>query len=228
MMLKRENTLSQLVLESIQASIRDGEFRPGETLPSERALSERYGVGKSSVREAIKMLQVLGVVESAQGKGTYLRESVGHQILRPLLLDMMLHDSTAKELYELRLMFDKAYIALASSKASGDQKERARKAFEHFCHMQGRSHAEAERYDLEFHTAMLEATGNQLIIKIGTLIMELCRPYISRSNLISDDDVVENHKKILEIFCSGDTAGLDEAVEKSLIIFRNTLDERVR
>ncbi len=62
MNLKRENTLSQLVLENIQNSIRDGEFKPGECLPSVRELAERYGVGISSIREAIKMLQVLGVV----------------------------------------------------------------------------------------------------------------------------------------------------------------------
>ena len=61
--IKKDGTLSQLVLENIQNSIRDGEFRPGSTLPSEREMSERYKVGKSSVREAIKMLQVLGVVD---------------------------------------------------------------------------------------------------------------------------------------------------------------------
>ena len=116
MELRRENTLSQLVLDSIQNSIRDGEFKPGELLPSEREMSERYGVGKSSIREAIKMLQVLGVVESAQGKGTYLKESIGPQILRPLLLDMMLQRSSAEELYEFRLMFEQAYMSLAAAK----------------------------------------------------------------------------------------------------------------
>ena len=99
MNLKRENTLSHLVLQNIQNSIRDGEFKPGECLPSERELAERYGVGKSSIREAVKMLQVLGVVESSQGRGTYLRESLGPQIFRPLLLDMMLQRSSAEELY---------------------------------------------------------------------------------------------------------------------------------
>ena len=118
MTLKREGTLSQLVLESIQESIRDGEFRPGEALPSERELAERYGVGKSSIREAVKMLQVLGVVETAQGRGTYLRRSVGPQILRPLLLDMMLLRTSADELYEFRLFFDRAYVRGAEPRAA--------------------------------------------------------------------------------------------------------------
>ena len=129
MTLKREGTLSQLVLESIQESIRDGEFRPGEALPSERELAERYGVGKSSIREAVKMLQVLGVVETAQGRGTYLRRSVGPQILRPLLLDMMLLRTSADELYEFRLFFDRAYLRLAAEKATDeDKRARARRS----------------------------------------------------------------------------------------------------
>lgn len=103
MTLKRESTLSQLVLESIQESIRSGEFRPGEALPSERELAERYGVGKSSIREAVKMLQVLGVVETAQGRGTYLRRSAGPQMLQPLLFDMTLQRENAGELYDFRL-----------------------------------------------------------------------------------------------------------------------------
>ena len=176
MTLKREGTLSQLVLESIQESIRDGEFRPGEALPSERELAERYGVGKSSIREAVKMLQVLGVVETAQGRGTYLRRSVGPQILRPLLLDMMLLRTSADELYEFRLFFDRAYIRLAASRATEELKRRAREAFEGLSRAQRESLPGAEEFDRDFHLAILEATGNEFIIKTGVMIMELCRP----------------------------------------------------
>ena len=129
MNLRRENTLSQLVLENIQNSIRDGEFKPGECLPSERELAERYGVGKSSIREAVKMLQVLGVVESSQGKGTYLRQSLGPQIFRPLLLDMMLQRSSAEELYEFRVIFDIAALKLAITKATQNEKQALREKF---------------------------------------------------------------------------------------------------
>ena len=224
MELRREGTLSQLVLDSIQNSIRDGEFKPGEALPSERELSERYGVGKSSIREAIKMLQVLGVVESAQGKGTYLRKSLGFEILRPLLLDMMLQRSNADELYEFRLMFDQAYLRLAAAKATEEEKIAARHTLTEYA-IQQRAHLpEADRSDQKFHRIMLDATQNQFIIKMGTLIMELCRPYISKSNEILDETVMENHEKLLEIFCTGNTDGLEDAVKKSLIVFRHTLD----
>lgn len=227
MELRRENTLSQLVLDSIQNSIRDGEFKPGELLPSEREMAERYGVGKSSIREAIKMLQVLGVVESAQGKGTYLKESIGPQILRPLLLDMMLQRSSAEELYELRLMFEQAYMPLAAAKATEDKKAAARRALDEYRELQLSHKSEAGEADRAFHSIMLEATGNQFIIKMGKLIMELCRSYISKSSEVLDNTVMENHEKLLRIFCTGDTEGLEEAVKKSLLVFRHTLDAEI-
>ena len=195
MTLKREGTLSQLVLESIQESIRDGEFRPGEALPSERELAERYGVGKSSIREAVKMLQVLGVVETAQGRGTYLRRSVGPQILRPLLLDMMCCARAPTSFTNSACSSTRAYIRLAASRATEELKRRAREAFEGLSRAQRESLPGAEEFDRNFHLAILEATGNEFIIKTGVMIMELCRPHMTKSSGMLDETALENHGK---------------------------------
>ena len=167
MNLKRENTLSHLVLQNIQNSIRDGEFKPGECLPSERELAERYGVGKSSIREAVKMLQVLGVVESSQGRGTYLRESLGPQIFRPLLLDMMLQRSSAEELYEFRVIFDIAALKLAITKATEDEKHALREKLHEYRTLLENHLPAADQADQDFHKIILNATRNQFIIKMG-------------------------------------------------------------
>ena len=222
--LRRENTLSQLVLENIQSSIRDGEFKPGECLPSERELAEKYGVGKSSIREAVKMLQVLGVVESSQGKGTYLRESLGPQIFRPLLLDMMLQRSNAEELYEFRVIFDVAALRLAITKATEDEKQAIREKFHEYRTLSENHLPSADQADQEFHKIILNATRNQFIIKMGILVMELCRPYSKKGNDVLDKTVMENHEKIMEIFCSGDTSNIEEVIKNSLIVFRHILD----
>ena len=228
MEIKKQDNLSTQVLESIQQSIRDGEFKPGCLLPSEREMSERYGVGKSSIREAIKMLQVLGVVSSAQGKGTYLREAIGPEILRPVMLDMMLQQSTAEELYEFRVMFDTASIRLASLKATAKEKADAEEALENYRIQQATYSDTADYWDCEFHRIVLEATHNQFIIKTGALIAELCRPYVKKSTETANDTVMENHEKLLKIFKTGSTDGLDDAVRKSLLVFRNTLDSEYK
>ena len=217
MNLKRENTLSHLVLQNIQNSIRDGEFKPGECLPSERELAERYGVGKSSIREAVKMLQVLGVVESSQGRGTYLRESLGPQIFRPLLLDMMLQRSSAEELYEFRVIFDIAALKLAITKATEDEKHALREKLHEYRTLLENHLPAADQADQDFHKIIL-------IIKMGILVMELCRPYSKKGNDVLDKTVMENHEKIMEIFCSGDTSNIEEVIRNSLVVFRHILD----
>ena len=163
MNLRRDN-LSEQVLENIQTSIRDGVFKPGCMLPSEKEMSEMYNVGKSSVREAVKMLQVLGVVESAQGRGTFLRESIGPQILKPLLYEMMLQHSNAEELYEFRLMFDVAYLKTAVQKATEQEKQLAREKFSEYKKACRRHDPQAGLLDLELHRVFLNATKNQFII----------------------------------------------------------------
>ena len=145
--------------------------------------------------------------------------------LRPLLLDMMLLRTSADELYEFRLFFDRAYIRLAASRATEELKRRAREAFEGLSRAQRESLPGAEEFDRNFHLAILEATGNEFIIKTGVMIMELCRPHMTKSSGMLDETALENHGKILEIFCSGKTDGLDEAVEKSMSAFRRTLGD---
>ena len=222
--LRRGNNLSELVLEKIQQSIQERRFRPGELLPSEKEMSEQYGVGKSSVREAIKMLQVLGVVESVQGKGTYLKESLGSPVLMPLLYELMLQKSTAEEMYEFRLMFDMAYMRIATLKATEEDKTLAQKRFFEYlsCYKANISTTEA---DLSFHKAMLNATKNQFIINIGTLIMELCNPYFSDSSHAVSDEVMSFHEDMLKAFCSGDTGkAMEDAVIGCMKQFKLSLD----
>ena len=222
--IKKDGTLSQLVLENIQNSIRDGEFRPGSTLPSEREMSERYKVGKSSVREAIKMLQVLGVVEASQGRGTYLRESLGPQILRPLLFDMMLQRTSADELFEFRLIFDAMALKLGASKASEKTKEALKNKFLEFKALSEAQLDAAYKADLDFHMIILNSTENQFLIKMGTMILELCNPYLKKSSTVFDADVIASHERIVQLFCSGDVSEAENAVEGATAVFRKSLD----
>jgi GntR family transcriptional repressor for pyruvate dehydrogenase complex len=219
----KEENLSERVLERIQKSIINRKFLPGGLLPSEKEMSAEYGVGKSSVREAIKMLNVLGVVESAQGKGTYLCKSIGSQIIKPLLYDLMLQESTANELYEFRMMFDIAYHHIAVQKATEEDKTLANLKFIEYKSL-FEANLPVSDADIAFHRVILDATGNSFIIKIGVLIMELCSPYLQGADSIHNAYVMECHEKILNIFLSGDTKNLEDAIEGSMLAFREILD----
>lgn len=83
-------SLSKMVVEKIKEGLISGEIVPGEYLPSENELTERLGVGKSSIREAIKMLEAMGVVETCKGNGSRVRTSVDSDIMNPLVFQIVL------------------------------------------------------------------------------------------------------------------------------------------
>lgn len=87
--------ISQIIVERIVSSVILGELKPGDKLPTEQEFSERTGAGKSSVREAVKILEAFGVVEIRRGKGAFLVEGFNEAMLTPTLLGIMLseHDT---------------------------------------------------------------------------------------------------------------------------------------
>src|SRR5665647_750365 len=84
------------VLDKFKEALIYKELKPGDRLPSESELSSNLGVGKSSIREAIKMLQVVGVVESRQGEGTFICNILKNDSLNPLVFQLIFEQGTNK------------------------------------------------------------------------------------------------------------------------------------
>jgi GntR family transcriptional repressor for pyruvate dehydrogenase complex len=211
----KSNNLSELVLKRIQQLILNKEFKPGDLLPSEKEISERFGVGKSSVREAIKMLHVLGVVESKQGIGTRIRETLGSDVMTSLLLNLTLQQSTSQQLLEFREMFEVAYTEMAMEKATEADKQKLLENIE-IIEDKFKEGKLSVDDDIEFHKVILEMTRNPFVIKIGHTVFELLRPSM-HSQYYSTEKAVSDHKSIVEAFYKGDW----EYAKKTIL---NTLD----
>ena len=93
----RNKSLSKMVMESIKEVLIQKTLKPGDRLPTETELCESLGVGKSSVREAIKMLEVLGVVETRQGEGTYIAKKIAETSVNPLVYQLLIDDGSVSE-----------------------------------------------------------------------------------------------------------------------------------
>ena len=107
-------------MQRIYDALLQGEIKGGDLLPSEAELSEQLNVGKSSVREAIKMLNAIGVVESVQGEGTFVRTTVDEAALNPLTYQMVLLQDTDEKILELRYCIEPAYTQLAMVNANSE------------------------------------------------------------------------------------------------------------
>ena len=109
------------VVEQIQSGVRDGSLAPGQRLPTERELGESFGVSRAVIREALKVLASMGMVESRQGSGNYIAANPVPSITKALILSATPQESSLLALFELREALEVAAIRLATERRTDEQ-----------------------------------------------------------------------------------------------------------
>ncbi len=133
---------------------------PGCKLPPERELASRFGVSRSSLRQALKVLEIMGVLSQRVGDGTYLNSSAAAILGEPLDFLVLLDDISHHELFEARLIVEPELAARAAERATVEDLAALRrepKALE-----AGRSESRIIEADLGFHAAIFRASGNRV------------------------------------------------------------------
>ena len=212
-----KQSLSKMVVEKIKEGIISGAIVPGECLPSETELSERFGVGKSSVREAVKMLEAMGVVEICKGNGSRIRTTVDSSVMNPLIFQLILQSRTESKdkLVEFRRMLEVSGSLLAIDNASDEDIKELKDIHERTKQDFKKGRATVEN-DMEFHNKIYESTHNPFVVSIGRSIMELFQPSLVIANRDYSRMVTDNHDKILKALEGRNKAAMEEAIILSL------------
>ena len=218
-----KDSIVSVVLTRIKEALLRKTLRPGDYLPSETELTKTFGVSKSSVREAVKMLQAMGVVEVRHGQGMRVRQHPGPDTISPLVLQLIMEAGYPDDLVELRLMFEPAFSVMAMERATDEDRNRIRKALGRL-ERSVRAGSPTADDDIAFHLAILQTTRNPLVIRIGETIFQLFRPSISVSMKHIASRAVQDHRRIFEAFCSGDPVRLRVAVFKSYDGWKESLN----
>jgi len=145
-------------------------LQPGDALPPERELAERYRVGRSSVREALRMLESRGLIES-RGSGAFVVAPWRNPFQEPLSLVVAGEDVDRTQLFEVRRMLEAEAAALASARRSHGDLELMHEATDEM----ERSLDSADDFvtaDIRFHLVLAEATGNRLLLHLMQAIRE--------------------------------------------------------
>lgn len=211
-----KKSLSKIVMESIKEGIFDGTLKPGEFLPSEPELAEKFGVGKSSVREAIKMLEAMGFVEICKGNGSKIRDTIDPNVINPLAFQLILAGAdNSGSLVEFRVTIETMASCMAIDKATAEDlsqlRENLRKTKYKVSH--GKSTLEE---DLEFHKLMYRATHNEFIVIIGDTVMRLFNSSLQISNTQYSENVLSDHKKIFEALKNKNKEDMELYIKDSL------------
>lgn len=193
--------LYEQVVEQIESLIIEGQLKQGERLPAERHLSERFGVSRTVIREAVKSLQEKGLVEIRPGVGTFVHNSMS-EIMRQSLERMVMIDQQQGlgNLMEVREIFEPQIAALAADKASPENIAAMQEAIK----VMDASMHDVDAFisaDHAFHLALAKATQNQLIVSLLDSIVDLLteqRHQIVSKNPEGPKHGQEYHKRILQ------------------------------
>ncbi len=218
------------VLKRITDSIANGEIKPGDKLPTEVEFIEKLGVGRNSIREAIKMLCAMGVLEVRRGNGTYVATKVSPDIFNPLVFSLILEPKSIDDLYELRTMYESMVLQLAIDKASQEDLEAIGQVLDEAKAMYDSGIRDIDAFvkkDMAFHVEFLKATHNPLIERIGKTIVELFPKYIkmSLSQKNGLNRSISNHYKILEVVRNKEKDKVFSITETSLTEWKNKWQE---
>jgi GntR family transcriptional repressor for pyruvate dehydrogenase complex len=222
----RHEAVPQLILNMIIDKVLSGRLRPGDKLPTENQFVDKLHVGRNSVREAIKVLSVLGVVEIRRGSGTYISTVMSSSVLEPLILSLAIDQTTPSTLVELRLMIDTGIVDLVIDKADADGVENLERANDALL-----AAAEAEVPDLEalrnldlnFHFVLFELTDNPFVKKLARAIYRLFYRSIEQTVGMDPSQAYENHKLIIEAIKNKQREKVRESVRRSFVFWRNHL-----
>jgi len=158
-------TLIEAVTQQLLALIRDGHLRPGDSLPSERELMERLHVGRSSVREALRSLATMRVIEIHPGRGAFVRSPVTEDLVPSDALSVLLARDAMIEIVEARTVLEVAMASMAAERATEEDLAEMAGMLEE---MNG-SLADEEHslvLNARFHLAIAEAARNPVLLKM--------------------------------------------------------------
>jgi GntR family transcriptional repressor for pyruvate dehydrogenase complex len=168
----KKTRVAEEVADRIRVLILDGTFPQGQPLPSERVLTEQFGVSRGSIRDALRMLETIGLIETQHGRGTFPRELTVDRLVAPLASMMTYQHDLQDELMDVRRMFEPAVARVAATRATDedfadlqrilDTQRRKLKT--------GRS---AIVEDTAFHAALARSTRNRVIVSLMATLNDL-------------------------------------------------------
>ena len=204
-----------------QQLLSDGLLSPGARLPSERDLALSFGVARSSLRQALKVLEIMGVITQKVGDGSYLNNDASAVLAVPMEFLFLLDGTSLQELIEMRLMMEPALAAKAAERASAeDIALLSQSVVDLKDSKQNRVRLVAS--DLTFHRAIFQATGNRLSGRLfHTIHRAMLNMMMVTSQLVDLQHTLQFHIPILAAIERRDSEKAFSLMRDHLIDARN-------
>jgi GntR family transcriptional repressor for pyruvate dehydrogenase complex len=181
------------VIDQIKEMIDEGTLKKGDKLPSERDLAQQLNVGRTSIREAIRALEVIGLIDCKQGEGNYIKSGFKDNLVEPLSIMFMLEGSSPDEIWELRKIIEVEAAGLAAKRINDEQLVELKEIALSLNNYEDEN-ITAE-IDKQFHYKIAEFSGNVLIYNILRTVSILVDHFIKDARKLILEH--EGNKEIL-------------------------------
>lgn len=211
--------ISRQVVAQFQEMMRDGSIQHGDRLPPERDLADRFEVSRNSVREALRELDLLGLVESRHGEGTFVRLPSATQLMAPFRAIIELSNPAVDSVMEFRIAFEPGVAAVAATNLTAESKTDLANSLDVF-ERAVESGTPAETVDADFHFAVARATGNPTIVAVHAAVYELLRGMrsgLSPSRYHPHDKAVAGHRLLHDAIVARDPGRAARAMHDHLV-----------
>jgi GntR family transcriptional regulator, transcriptional repressor for pyruvate dehydrogenase complex len=214
-------SLVEQIVERITNAIISGELKAGDKIPTELELSESIGVGRNSVREAIKILVSFGVLQIKRAEGTFVCDSYCGRMIDPLVYSLILEKDASKHIIELRRVFETGILDVAVRRISAEQLTQLEQAFLYLKKVASSPDATVDQVlgaDIAFHQVLVKNTDNYLIDRVSNMIERLTIPSRKQTiaQLMADGNgqqMIALHAELVDAIRSHNPAIISEAME---------------
>jgi GntR family transcriptional repressor for pyruvate dehydrogenase complex len=217
-------SLSDEIVEQIIDLISRGVLKPGERLPSEKELCLRFGVGRTTIREALRSMAVMGVLDGRVGEGTFVSADSRRYLEKTLQWGLLIDRKSVNDLVETRLMLESQTAYAAAGRATEENLREIEEALQGMQRSLNRPEEYLE-HDLHFHLAIARATQNTILFNLLSMTRGYLQTWIgeslskpsARKMRVRAESSVREHQKILEALRKGKPADARQAMTEHIL-----------
>lgn len=226
--LARGKRLSDRVAETMRDAIISRNLHPGTQLPTERELGDQFGVSRTVIREAIRVLDAKGIVDVRSGSGLRVAAVDSSTVTQSLSWFIRGGKLQYSKVHEIRDVIEVQMTGLAAERVSNDQLSDLQRAHDRFTDLVASDVEAAAWADVEFHDHIARATGNELysviLESIADALIEVRRELLAAG---SGAETIAQHARILDRIAAGDSAGARSAMRDHLESVQQQTTERL-
>lgn len=213
--------LYESIVKQIQSLISSGQLTPGQRLPPERELADELGVSRTSIREALRSLEMMGYLESrvGVGGGTFIKEASFHNAISPFSKTLLQNQDFIVELLEVRLFLETEVARLAAIHRTPEQVEKLEAAVQQMSNEIDRGETGLDG-DNQFHHILADATDNRVLkefVRMCGDLLEVEREDHLRNKKGASLLAIGQHREIVQAVADGDAEKSQQLMRRHIV-----------